>query len=251
MSTPQSIHSSISPAVKKVECKSCGLADICIPHGLSNDELDHLDSITKEKRRMERNDALFHAGDSLSKLYAVKTGSFKTTIVDNEGSEQITGFYLPGEILGLDGMGGRDTRTTAVALESSSICEIAMHDFDRLAESNKGLRMSLMNLMGEEISRDQEMMLTLGQMDAEAKLANFLMGLAHRYKARGFSATEFNLSMSRHDIANFLGLAVETLSRLFKKFQENNLLAVNKRNIQITDWHGLCKVAHGNCEERG
>ena len=235
---------------KKVECASCGLSNLCIPHGLTTEELNNLDSIVKNKRKMERDEVLYHAGDEVTPIYAVSSGSFKTSITNQEGAEQITGFYLPGEIVGLDGLGGIAPNSTAIALETSTVCEIPSLEFDKLCATNHGLRTSFMQVVSREIAREQQMMMTLGQMSADARLAHFLVTLGHRFKERGYSETEYNLSMSRHDLANYLGLAVETLSRLFKKFQTNGLLEVRRRNVKITDYDALCATANTTCARR-
>jgi len=234
---------------KKVECAACGLAELCIPHGLTTEELENLDTIVKLKRKLERDEILFHAGDEVTPIFAVSSGSLKTSITNEEGSEQITGFYLPGEIVGLDGLGGISPNSTAIALETSTVCEIPGEEFDKLCAHNHGLRMSFMQVVSREISREQQMLMTLGQLSADARLASFIVTTGQRFQERGFSATEYNLSMSRHDLANYLGLAVETLSRLFKKFQENGLLEVHRRNIKITNWESMCKTAHIECSK--
>ncbi len=235
---------------KRVECATCGLSNLCIPHGLTPEELNNLDSIVKTKRKMERDEILYHAGEADTPIFAVSSGSFKTSITSEDGAEQITGFFLPGEIVGLDGLGGIPPHSTATALETSTVCEIPGHEFDKLCGVNHGLRKSFMQVVSKEISREQRMMMTLGQMSAEARLAHFMVTMGHRFKERGFSATEFNMSMSRHDLANYLGLAVETLSRLFKKFHESGLLHVNRRNIQILDWDEMCITAHADCSRK-
>lgn len=236
-----------SSQTPKIECRACGLAGLCFPHGLTMDELENLDSLIKTKKKLDRDEILFHAGDKTAPIYAISSGSFKTSIINHDGVEQITGFYLPGEILGLDGLGGSAPNSTATSLETSTACELPPVEFDKLCETNHGLRQQMMRLVSREIGREQQMMMTLGQMTADERLAGFLIGLAHRYEERGFSAFEFNLSMSRHDLANYLGLAVETLSRLFRKFQENSQLEVKQRNVRIIDWDKLCDTAHAEC----
>jgi len=148
-------------AGKKVECGACGLAELCIPHGLSVEELDNLDTIVKLKRKLERDEILFHAGDEVTPIFAVSSGSLKTSIINEEGSEQITGFYLPGEIVGLDGLGGISPNSTAIALETSTVCEIPGEEFDKLCVHNHSLRTSFMQVVSKEISREQQMLMTL------------------------------------------------------------------------------------------
>ena len=237
----------LTPKSKNVECGACGLAELCLPHGLSGEELENLDTMVKLKRRLERDEELYHAGDAQAPIYAVSSGSFKTAIVNADGTEQITGFYLPGELIGLDGIGGNPTTSTAVALETSTACELSAGELDKLCESNHGLRKRMMQMVGKEISREQQMLMTLGQLSADERLASFLLGLSQRFEERGFSPNEFNLSMSRHDLSNYLGLAVETLSRLFRRFNDKGLLSVNQRNVKILDFDGLRNAAHIDC----
>ena len=249
---PETIkHPVTIPTEKKVGCHSCGLSYLCIPHGLSSSELENLDTIVKSRLRTERNEVLYHAGDNTQRIFAVSSGSYKTFIINEQGRKQITGFYLPGEIVGLDGLGGIYPNSTAMALETATVCEISTPELlDKLCQANHNLRNSFMRIVSREISREQQMMMVLGQMSAEARLANLLTGFGVRFRERGFSATEFNLSMSRHDIANYLGLAVETLSRLFKKFQEKGYIRASRRNIKILDWKALYAVSKSNCHRK-
>lgn len=228
---------------KKVKCRTCGIAELCLPHGLNKDALKNLDSINKAKRRMEKGDTLYHAGEKHTKIYAVSTGSYKTLILNNQGREQITGFYLPGEIIGLDGLGGLAPQSTAIAIESSTVCEIPQAEFNKMCETNPDLNRSFMCAIRNEIVREQQHMLTLGQMCGDARVAGFIIGISKRFEEMGFSATEFNLNIPRHDIANYLSLAAETLSRLLGKFQGSGYLKVQRCKITILDMDGLSAVA--------
>jgi CRP/FNR family transcriptional regulator len=228
----------------KISCGSCSLSQLCLPHGLEAQELDTLDGIIHHKPQIDRNSVLFHNGTPLKALYAVRSGSFKTYRSTSDGSEQITGFYFPGELLGLDGFGDNAHRCTAQALESSSVCSLPIQDFENLCCQIGGLRRQLMHLIGSEINQDHEILMTLGQMKGEERLAAFLSNLSLRLQKRGFSASEFNLSMPRHDLANYLGLAVETLSRMFSRMQDEGILSVNRRNIHILDHSRLRTLAH-------
>jgi len=228
----------------KVSCHSCSLSRLCLPQGLGVEELETLDGIVHHKPQVERNTILFRSGTALKGLYAVRSGSFKTYRSTADGAEQITGFYFPGELLGLDGFGDNIHRCTAQALESSSVCALTMQDFENLCCKISGLRHQLMHLIGTEINQDHETLLTLGQMKGEERLAAFLNNLSLRLEKRGFSANEFNLSMPRHDLANYLGLAVETLSRMFSRMQDEGILTANRRNIHILNWDKLRTLAH-------
>ena len=220
---------------EKIECRICNVSHICIPHALTGSELENLDDICIAKRRIEPGDALFHESEKQTRIHAVRTGSFKTYVTNSEGMEQITGFYLPGDIIGLDGLGGGICQSTAVAIETSTSCEIPEAEFSRLCEHNSELNNSFMRILSKEILREQQHMMALGQMSAEARVAGFIINLSNRFRERGFSATEFNLNMSRHDIANYLALAAETLSRILSKFQDDGHIDVQRRNIKVLD----------------
>ncbi|TNF96024.1 MAG: fumarate/nitrate reduction transcriptional regulator Fnr [Gammaproteobacteria bacterium] len=232
------------PAVQGESCSICGLAGICIPRGLSQRELEALDSITKYKHELKKDDFLFHAGNIATSIYTVRSGSFKTTINNRDGSEQVTGFFLPGELIGLDGLGSNTYTCSTIALENSTICEIPIDEFDNLCAEITNLRHQVMRLIGNTLSRHQQMILVLGKMSSEERFASFLIDLSRYHQERGFSSIEFSLTMQRRDIANYLGLAVESLSRLISKFHDRGILNVNRRNIKILDWDWLCKLAH-------
>jgi CRP/FNR family transcriptional regulator len=232
----------------KVSCGSCSLSELCLPRGLSATELDELDNVVHHKRKLERGSYLFRAGAELKAIYAVRSGSLKTTLSTSDGAEQVTGFHLPGELLGLDGLGDDLHTCNAQALESTTVCELPYQEFEALCGQIDGLRRQVMHLVGKEIAQDHRMLLALGKMAAEERLATFLLSLSRRYRLRGFSELEFNLTMPRHDLANYLGLAVETVSRLFSRMQDEGLLAVQRRSIQILDMDGLRRLAHEECE---
>jgi len=247
MSNLQKIN--VTSLISKAKCESCILSNICITATLSNKEIKSLDSAPKSKAHLEKDKILYRAGESKHKIFAVSSGSIKTTAININGVEQITGFYLPGEIFGLEGLADMQLSSTAVAMESSTVCEIPEDDFDKLCETNHGLRKSFMRIVSKEISSEQKMMMSLGQMKSDERLASFLISLSSRFKQRGFSETEFNLSMPRHDIANYLGLTIETISRLFKSFQKQNILEVKNRHINILDRDKLCDIGHTSCNQ--
>lgn len=240
---------SIANLQSKINCETCVLSKLCISATLSNQEIKSLDKAPKSKAHLEKDDVLYHAGESKHKIFAVSSGSLKTTSVNKNGVEQITGFYLPGEILGLEGLADMELSSTAKAMETSTVCEIPELDFDKLCETNQGLRKSFMRIVSKEITNEQQMMMSLGQMKSDEKLASFLISLSDRFKQRGFSEKEFNLSMPRHDIANYLGLTIETISRLFKAFQKQGLLEVNNRQVKLTDRNELCLIGHASCDK--
>ncbi len=223
----------------KVACKNCSLSTLCLPLGLSPDDVDRLDAIVKRNRPLQRGDHVFRTDDNFRSLYVVKTGSVKTYTQCPDGSEQVVGFHLPGEILGLDAIQGSKHGCSARVLETSAICELP---FDRLAElssSISSLQHQMFRLLSKEIGQETEMLALLGKSTAEERLASFLLSLSGRFRRRGFSPTDFFLSMSRQEIGSYLGLALETVSRLFTRFQEEGLLKVERKHVQILDMDGL------------
>jgi len=233
----------------QVACQSCGLHELCLPMGIHPEEMDRLDTIIKRRRPLHRNDFLYHSGDTLTSLYAVRSGSIKTYSLTGDGEEQIIGFHLPGELLGLDAIHDGGHHCSARALETTSICEIPFDDLEALAQEIPGLQHQLFRLMSKELQSDEHFMLVLGKKTSEERLSNFLISLSTRFSQRGFSGTEFNLSMSRNDIANYLGLAVETVSRLFTRFQNAGLIEVNRKLITIKNLEGLNELAGVKCKK--
>ncbi len=231
----------------KVACQECSLRDLCLPVGMSVQDIDRLDHIIRRKRPLHRGDYLYRSGDSLHALYAVRSGSVKSFSISEEGEEQVLGFHLPGELVGLDAIHDSIHHCSTVALETTSVCEIPFEALEDLAQEIPGLQHQLFRLMSRELQNDEHFMMVLGKKTSEEKLSNFLVSLSQRFSSRGFSGTEFMLSMSRNDIANYLGLAVETISRLFTRFQNNGLIEVDRKFITIRDLDGLRRLAGPQC----
>lgn len=227
----------------KASCHSCSLTQLCLPRGMAAQEVEQLDSIVRRGRPLQRTEHLYRHGDELRSLYVVKSGSFKSYTSTRDGAEQIVAFYLPGELMGFDALQHELHNCSVVALETSSVCEIGFDRFEDLCDKLPSLQRQMRRLVGREVSSEQNMLLLLGQKSAEERLATFLLNLATRFSERGFSAREFNLSMPRQDIANYLGLAVETISRLFTSFQEEGLVEVDRRRIRLADTDRLTEVA--------
>jgi CRP/FNR family transcriptional regulator len=227
----------------KQACSHCSLQDLCLPFGITNDDLEQLEEIIRQRRPIQRNDHLYRPGDRLANIYAVRSGSIKTYTLTNDGQEQITGFHLPGELLGLDAIGDGAHPCAAKALETTSVCEMPFDQLEELAGRIPGLQHQLFRLMSKELQADEQFMMLLGKKSSEERLAAFLLSLSQRFHQRGYSSTEFNLSMSRNDIANYLGLAVETVSRLFSRFQASGIIEVQRKLIAIVDLPGLQTVA--------
>lgn len=230
----------------KVACSNCSLYQLCLPVGIDQADLELLDKIIKRKRPVKRGEHLFHVGDGFSTIYAVRSGSIKTYTPTEDGLEQVTGFHLPGELLGLDAISTEKHPCAAKALETTSLCEIPFDQLEQLGKRVPNLQRQLLKVMSKEILHDQSLLMLLGKKSADERLAALLVSLSDRYKQRGFSATEFHLSMSRNDIGNYLGLAVETVSRLFTRFQEEGLLSVRRKHIRIRDLERLRTLACGN-----
>ena len=224
----------------KADCAHCNLRPSCLPHGLTIPELEHIDGrLVMVRRKVAQGEALFRAGDRFDALFEIWTGFFKTLITTNQGREQVTGFQMGGELLGLDGIAAGRHDVDAIALETSQVCVIPYAELEALAGEVPALQRQLHRLMSREIVTDHGVMLHLGSMHAEERVAAFLLNLTDRLFARGFSASALVLRMSREEIGSYLGLTLETVSRTFSKFQAAGLLFVRQRNIRITDPAGL------------
>ncbi len=235
-------------ALPEAHCKDCSLATMCLPLALHDNEMDTLDNIVKRGKPLRKNEILFRQGDTFSSVYALRSGTVKTFSVNDAGVEQITGFHLAGELIGLSGMDGERQPLSAVALETTSVCEIPYDRLDDLTASMPGLRRQVMRLMSREIRDDQQMMLLLSKKTADERIATLLINLSARFRSRGYSANRFRLAMSRNDIGNYLGLAVETVSRVFTRFQQQGLIAAEGKQIDILDHAELCALAGGQLD---
>ena len=230
----------------KVACSSCNLRELCLPVGMSEPDLERLDTLVATRRTLKRGEALFHTGDEFQSVYAVRTGFFKTCISSEDGRDQVTGFQMAGELLGLDGISSDRHSCDAVALEDSQVCVIPYHQLEELAREFTDLQHQFHKIMSREIVRDHGVMLLLGSMRAEERLAAFLLNLTHRLQARGFSPSALVLRMTREEIGSYLGLKLETVSRTFSKFQDDGLLEVKQRDIRILDEAGLRKLVNNS-----
>lgn len=222
-----------------VACSSCCLKGVCLPCELGRSELERFDEIATAKRRVARGASLYHNGDRFESLYAVRSGAFKTVGTSRQGDEKITGFYLPGELLGLDAISGDRHGYNSVALEDSEVCIIPFAQLEQMAMSMPALQHQLLRLLSGDISRDQGLMLLLGSMSAEQRLAAFLLSLSRRHQRLGFAANRFMLRMTREEIGNYLGLTLETVSRMLSRFQREGLIAVQQREIELKNIDGL------------
>ena len=227
----------------QVSCGDCRLSSICLPISIHIDDIDRLDSIIQRGRPLQKGEYLYRAGEPFQSVYAVRAGTLKSILVTNNGEEQVTGFYLPGEILGMDGIADNKYHNSSIALETSSVCEIPFSRLEDLSLKLPTLQRHFFQLMSKEITNDQQLITLLSKNSAEERIASLLLSISTRNNHRQLSASQFRLPMSRADIGNYLGLTIETVSRIFSRFQKNELLSVDKREVSILDMCGLKKAA--------
>jgi CRP/FNR family transcriptional regulator, anaerobic regulatory protein len=225
-----------TPAARgAVACASCCLRSVCLPRGLQATEIERFGEIATAKRKLPRGATLYLAGESLDSLYAVRSGAFKTVGISHNGDEKVTGFHLAGEMMGLDAIDSGRHGYSAVALEDSEVCAIPFAALEKMALSVPVLQHNLFRTLSGDISRDQGLMLLLGSMTAEQRVAAFLLSLSRRYQRLGYSPSRFTLRMTREDIGTYLGLTLETVSRLFSKFQKEAVIGLQQRDIEIKE----------------
>ena len=228
----------------KVACSNCNLRDLCMPMGLNADELIRVDELVAVRRPVKRGAALFHSGEKFSSLYAIRTGFFKTCVITEDGRDQVTGFQMAGEIIGLDGIVNDQHTCNAIALEDAEVCVIPFDRIEEISREVSALQHHVHRIMSREIVREHGVMLLLGSMRAEERLAAFLLNLVQRLEARGFSRSELVLRMTREEIGSYLGMKLETVSRTFSKFADEGLIKVSQRNISILDSDALKRIVN-------
>ncbi|HXE41349.1 MAG TPA: fumarate/nitrate reduction transcriptional regulator Fnr [Azonexus sp.] len=233
------LNQDITLSVIKTACSNCNLRELCLPFGLTLEELERLDDLVSTRRRIKRGDHLYRAGEPFDAIYAIRSGFFKTDVLLEDGRDQVTGFQMAGELLGLDGISTEHHTCNAIALEDSEICSIPFSRLESLSREIHNLQHHFHKVMSREIVRDHGVMMLLGTMRAEERLAAFLLNLSQRFTARGFSHAEFYLRMTREEIGSYLGLKLETVSRAFSKFQEEGYIAVQQKHIRILNVNGL------------
>ena len=216
-------------------CATCSVRSLCLPVGLTETDLKELDAALGNRVKVKKGDSLFHNGTPFTSLYAVRLGSLKTTVLSDDGREQVAGYHMAGDLLGLDGMSDNRHGCEAIALEDSELCVMPFARIEELARHVPALQHNLHKFLSREIERDHKVMLFLGSMRAEERLAAFLLNLSERYRCRGYSSTEFVLRMTREEIGSYLGLKLETVSRLFSRFQQEGLLQVAGRSVKLID----------------
>lgn len=241
---------SISPMSAQSHCQTCSLNSLCLPVSLQDDEVERLDDIVEKSRPLHKGDVLFRQGEPLKSIFAIRAGSLKTYTLTHDGEEQINGFYFPGELVGLAAIDDGHYPMSAKLMETTTVCEIPYERLDDLLGQMPELRRSMMRSLGREIRDDQQMLMLLSRKTAEQRIATFLLKLSSRYQARGYSATQFRLSMSRNEIGNYLGLAVETVSRIFTRFASAGLVRVEGKEIELLDLPAM-NEASGDCHGEG
>jgi CRP/FNR family transcriptional regulator len=226
-----------------ISCNDCSINQLCLPYTLDGSEMDKLDEIIERKRPLHKGDYLFECGSPLNAIFAVRSGSFKSYTLSEQGDEQVTGFHLAGDLVGFDAIHNKQHKSYSKALETSMVCEIPFNTLDELAGKLPKLRQQIMRLMSNEIHYDQEMLLLLNNKTAEQRLAAFIYNLSNRFGERGFSRKEFRFTMTRGEIGNYLGLTVETISRLLSRFQKAHFIKVEGKFITLLDIPELAKTA--------
>jgi len=234
----------MKPEIIKVACSNCNLRDACMPPGLQPAELDRIDEVIAMRRKVKRRDALFHSGDRFTALYAIRTGVFKTRVTTDDGRDQVTGFQMAGEIVGFDGIENNRHTCDAVALEDAEVCVMPFDRVEELSREVPSLQRHVHQIMSREIVREHGVMLLLGSMRAEERLAAFLLNLVQRLHARGFSKSELVLRMTREEIGSYLGLKLETVSRTLSRFVDEGIVGVKQRHIRIIDSGALERIVN-------
>ncbi len=238
---PYQAQAMMPPAARKLEasCTNCNLRELCLPKQITDSDMARVEQLVFARRRLKRGDSLFKAGDQFHALYAIRSGFLKTTVLNADGREQVTGFQMGGELLGLDGIGSGAYNGNAVALEDSEVCVLPFGLIEELGREIPAIQRNLHSVLSREIVRDHGVMMLLGSMSAEERLAAFLLNLSRRFTARGYSASDFHLRMTREEIGSYLGLKLETVSRLFSRFQADGLIEVQQKHVRIVDIPGL------------
>jgi len=232
-----------NPAVHSSSCESCSLRSGCLPHSLRDADLATFSALARLKRKIHRPAQLFSAGDPLNSLYVVRSGTFKTVTISHEGRPKITGFYLPGDLMGLEGIGDNVHAFDAIALEDSEVCVLPIAQLEAMASAIPDLLKEFVRLLSIEITRDHRLTTLLGCMDAEQRVARFLLSLAERYHRLGYASNALLLHMTRDDIASYLGLSSETVSRIISRLRRKGVLTVDQRHIGFADAGRLEKAA--------
>ena len=224
-------------------CRDCSLRTLCLPAGIARSDLERLDAVVRSRMPLDRGEALFHAGDRFEHLYVVRSGSVRTTQPGPDGEEQVIGFHLPGELVGLEAISESVHHCAATALERTSVCAVPFDNLESVAAEIPALQKQLHRLISRELVQDQHHLIALGRRTARERIALFLHSLSERLEGAGYSGDDFRLTMSRDDIASYLGLALETVSRLLTRLAEDGVIEVDRRQVRILDRAALAQLA--------
>ena len=228
----------------QISCGNCRLNAICLPLALENEDIEKLDNIIQRSKPIQKNQHLYREGDEFQSVFAVRSGSLKAYKTTDDGREQVTGFYFPGEILGMDGISNNTHASSAKSLETAAVCEIPFSSLEKLSTLMPSLQRHFFQLMSREITEDQQLITLLSKNSADERVASLMLSISTRNARRKLSATQFRLPMSRVDIGNYLGLTVETVSRVFSRMQKLDLLRVDNKEIEILDTVRLQEMAN-------
>jgi CRP/FNR family transcriptional regulator, anaerobic regulatory protein len=224
-------------------CTSCRLRELCMPLGLSSQQMSLIDQMVSTRVKIKRGQVLFRAGSNFKSLYVVRTGFFKTCVSTADGREQVSGFYMGGELMGLDGIGQSKYVCTAIALEDSDVCVLHMDELNALSQTIPALQTHVQKIMSKEIVRDHDLLFVLGSMRAEGRIASFLINLLTRLHTRGQSGDALHLRMTREDIGSYLGLTLETVSRSLSKMVRDGLISLQIKEVRILDLPALHRLS--------
>lgn len=243
------------PVVKEsgipADCRNCGAYNLCMSLWLKTGDTSLLERVVRRKQVLKRGDVLYRMGQPLDHIYVIRGGSVKTCISTEEGQVQVTGFHAAGELLGLNAIGTRRHQCEARAMGITSVCEVSVDQFEDLASKDPAIQYEIFKIMSAEIHHGQALLLLLGKHNAEERLAAFLLDLSHQFEKRNCSATEFTLSMSRSDIGNYLGIAEETVCRIFARFQDDGIISSEYRNIRLKNLARLQQIANHRTGQHG
>jgi CRP/FNR family transcriptional regulator len=228
----------------QISCGNCRLSGICLPFSLESQDIEQLDNIIQRSKPIQKSQHLFREGDEFESVYAVRSGTLKAYKTTDDGREQVTGFYFPGEILGMDGISNNTHASSAKALETAAVCEIPFSSLEKLSSLMPSLQRHFFQLMSREITEDQQLITLLSKNSADERVAALMLSISTRNARRKLSATQFRLPMSRVDIGNYLGLTVETVSRVFSRMQKLEILRVDNKEIEIIDIDELQSMAN-------
>ena len=229
----------------RVSCSHCNLREHCVPLGLSLKEIDRLEDLVASRKRIRRGEPLFRAGDRFESIYAIRLGFLKSSVMSSDGREQVTNFHMSGELIGLDGIANEVHSCDVIALEDTEVCVIPYERLLAVSAEIDEYNIHFQKILSREIVRQHGLMLLLGSMHAEERLAAFLLNLSQRFESRGYSRSEFVLRMTRAEIGSYLGLKLETVSRVLSRFSHDNLIVVNQKHVQIVNAEGLRAIVSG------